>query len=151
MEESRGRDWATYRGVNMTDVIKGRGCQKCNWTGYMQGLANKLPVACIDCSECILCKGTGTVITIGNKFAPCTVCGKKEVKEVINHPLHYGGDVVYEAIKVIEAWELDFCIGNAVKYLSRAKHKGNELEDLRKARWYLNRKIEQLMKEKENG
>lgn len=102
---------------------------------------------------CILCKGIGTILTIGNTFASCTVCGKKEVevKEAINHPLHYGGDVVYEAIKVIEAWGLDFCIGNAVKYLSRAKHKGNELEDLRKARWYLNRKIDQLLKEKENG
>jgi hypothetical protein len=60
----------------------------------------------------------------------------------INHPPHYGGDVVYEAIKVIEAWQLDFHVGNVVKYLSRAGKKGDRLEDLEKAAWYLNRAIE---------
>ena len=34
------------------------------------------------------------------------------MKETVNHPQHYGGDTVYEAIKVIEAWGLDFCLGN---------------------------------------
>lgn len=60
----------------------------------------------------------------------------------VNHPLHYGGkDNPYEAIKVIEAWELGFCLGNAIKYISRAGKKNNTLEDLRKARWYLDREI----------
>lgn len=64
----------------------------------------------------------------------------------INHPQHYGGDTTYEAIKVIEAWNLDFCLGNTVKYISRAgkKEPSKELEDLEKARWYLDRKINQL-------
>ena len=46
-----------------------------------------------------------------------------EQKEMVNHPSHYGGeDNPYEAIKVIDAWDLDkdFYLGNAVKYLSRA-------------------------------
>lgn len=64
--------------------------------------------------------------------------------EKINHPPHYGGDTTYEAIKVIEAWDLDFHLGNAVKYICRSGKKGDELEDLKKAAWYLNRKIEQL-------
>ena len=64
----------------------------------------------------------------------------------INHPSHYGGDTTYEAIKVIEAWEADFCIGNTLKYLSRAGKKNDELEDLKKAQWYLERKIKQLEK-----
>ena len=62
--------------------------------------------------------------------------------ETIDHPPHYGGsDNPYEAIKVIEAWSLGFCLGNAVKYISRAGKKGDAIEDLKKARWYLDREI----------
>jgi len=68
--------------------------------------------------------------------------------ETVNHPAHYGGDTTYEAIKVIEAWRLGFHLGNTVKYISRAgkKNPSATLEDLKKASWYLNRKIEQLEK-----
>lgn len=60
----------------------------------------------------------------------------------VGHPPHYGGaDDPYEAIKVIEAWGLGFCLGNTVKYISRAGKKGDRLEDLQKARWYLEREI----------
>lgn len=65
------------------------------------------------------------------------------VRNAINHPPHYGGaDNPYEAIKVIEAWDLGFHLGNVIKYVSRAGKKGNELEDLKKAAWYLQREIE---------
>jgi hypothetical protein len=64
------------------------------------------------------------------------------VGEQVDHPAHYGGaDNPYEAIKVIEAWGLGFCLGNCVKYISRAGKKGDAIEDLRKARWYLDREI----------
>jgi len=68
------------------------------------------------------------------------------MNESINHPEHYGGDNTYEAIKVIEAWELDFSLGNTIKYISRAgkKDKAKEIEDLKKALWYLDRKIKTL-------
>ena len=63
----------------------------------------------------------------------------------VNHPPHYGGENnPYEAIKVIEAWRLDFHLGNTVKYIARAGRKGPALEDLEKAAWYLARKIEAL-------
>lgn len=64
----------------------------------------------------------------------------------VNHPSHYGGEASpYEAIKVIEAWGLGFCLGNTIKYISRAGVKSpNPLEDLRKARWYLDREIKKL-------
>jgi len=68
---------------------------------------------------------------------------------MVNHPTHYGGsENVYEAIKVIEAWELDFHLGNTVKYISRAgkKDTDKELQDLKKALWYLQRKIDNLEK-----
>lgn len=65
----------------------------------------------------------------------------------VDHPAYYGGaDNVYEVIKVIEAWELGFCLGNAVKYLARAgkKDPAAEITDLRKAAWYVQREIERL-------
>ena len=69
-------------------------------------------------------------------------------QEAVNHPAHYGGDTTYEAIKVIEAWELGFHLGNTVKYISRAGLKPGEppLKDLKKALWYLDRKVKLLEK-----
>jgi hypothetical protein len=75
-----------------------------------------------------------------------------EDKEMVHHPDHYGGkDNVYEVVKVCEAWDLDkdAYIFNVVKYVARAgkKDTDKELQDMKKALWYLNRKIERL----ENG
>ena len=65
--------------------------------------------------------------------------------EMVDHPDHYGGkDNPYEAIKVIEAWKLGFCLGNTIKYISRSGKKLNLLEDLKKAKWYLDREIQRL-------
>ena len=68
--------------------------------------------------------------------------------EQISHPKHYGNGESdpYEVIKVIEAWNLDFKLGNVIKYVARAGKKDPEklLQDLEKAKFYLDRKIEQL-------
>lgn len=64
--------------------------------------------------------------------------------ESVHHPVHYGGDVTYEAIKVIEAWELTFNTGNAAKYICRAGKKGDAIEDLEKSCEYLRFEIERL-------
>lgn len=56
------------------------------------------------------------------------------------NPAHYKFSGI-EPIQAIEAWNLGFCLGNTVKYISRAGRKGDALEDLRKARWYLDREI----------
>lgn len=65
--------------------------------------------------------------------------------ETVNHPAHYGGaDSPYEAIKVIDAWQLSFALGNAVKYIARAGKKGSALEDLKKAAWYIAHEIKKL-------
>lgn len=68
---------------------------------------------------------------------------------MVNHPNHYGGEEnPYEVIKVCEAWSLekDAYLFNVVKYVARAgkKNASKELEDLEKALFYLNRKIENL-------
>lgn len=59
----------------------------------------------------------------------------------MNKPYYGGEDNPYEAIKVIEAWELGFALGNVLKYISRAGKKGDALEDLDKAVWYLQHEI----------
>ena len=59
----------------------------------------------------------------------------------INHPSHYTFSSL-EVIDAIEAWKLGFHLGNAVKYIARAEHKQNRLEDLKKAAWYLQREID---------
>ena len=71
-------------------------------------------------------------------------------KEMVNHPNHYGGeDNPYEVIKVCEAWGLDedAYLFNVVKYVARAgkKDKNKEIEDLKKAEFYLKRKLMKLL------
>ena len=73
-----------------------------------------------------------------------------DVDQNVQHPIYYGGaDDPYEAIKVIEAWNLGFHLGNTVTYISRAgKKDGNSAtQDLKKALFYLNREIELLEKQ----
>lgn len=73
-----------------------------------------------------------------------------DVDQNVQHPIYYGGaDDPYEVIKVIEAWNLGFHLGNTVKYISRAgKKDGNSAtQDLKKALFYLNREIELLEKQ----
>ena len=58
----------------------------------------------------------------------------------VNHPTHYTAGGI-ETIDFIEAKKLNYNLGNVIKYLTRADYKGNKLEDLRKAQWYLTREI----------
>lgn len=74
------------------------------------------------------------------------------MSEQVNNPEHYGGaNNPYEAIKVIEAWNLGFCLGNTLKYIARFGKKQNKendlIQDLKKARWYLDREIQKLEKQ----
>lgn len=74
-----------------------------------------------------------------------TIDGDSPKKELVKHPQHYGGkDNPYEAIKVIEAWNLGFCLGNTLKYISRAGKKDDTIQELEKALWYLKREIKTL-------
>jgi hypothetical protein len=73
------------------------------------------------------------------------ISSKEEVKDNVNSPKHYttGG---IETIDYIEAKSLNYNLGNVVKYVSRSDYKGSKLEDLKKARWYLCREINNLSK-----
>lgn len=61
--------------------------------------------------------------------------------DVVNSPQHYTHGK-FEVIDVIEDWDLNFRLANAVKYIARHKHKGKPLEDLQKALWYLQREVD---------
>jgi hypothetical protein len=62
------------------------------------------------------------------------------VVDLVNHPPHYTTGGV-ETIDFIEAKNLNYNLGNAVKYITRADHKGSRVQDLEKARWYIEREI----------
>ena len=86
--------------------------------------------------------------TLANMIA--NTLGEPEVKvvelkeDVINHPSHYTRGKI-EVIDFIEDQQLPYHLGNVIKYISRAGHKGDKLEDLKKARWYLDRYINEVM------
>ena len=72
---------------------------------------------------------------------------KEKDRNVINHPARYGGDSIYECIKVLENWlpkeqYKGFLRGNALKYLCRVGKKDNDVQELKKAKWYLEKLIE---------
>ena len=73
----------------------------------------------------------------------------EEKKEMVNHPIHYGGDTEYECIKVLKAWMtkdefIGFCKGNALKYLCRSGKKDEILQEYNKAKWYIEKMIERM-------
>lgn len=59
--------------------------------------------------------------------------------DMVNHPQHYQHGI--EPIDYIESHNLNFNLGNVIKYVSRAHYKGTEVQDLKKAKWYLEREI----------
>lgn len=77
----------------------------------------------------------------------CVATDKKAnpTSNVINHPSHYNRGKI-EVIDFIEDQGLSFHLGNVIKYIARAGSKGDKLEDLKKARWYLDRYINEVMK-----
>ena len=63
----------------------------------------------------------------------------------VEHPSHYAEGRKYEPIDVINDWRLNFNLGNTIKYISRAGRKNNIIEDLKKAKFYLDYEIKRLM------
>ena len=71
----------------------------------------------------------------------------KALTDNVNHPPHYKAGGI-ETIDFIEAKSLNYNLGNVIKYITRADLKGNKLEDLQKAQWYLNREVQTMRKSK---
>lgn len=70
------------------------------------------------------------------------------MEDMVNRPKHYSKGI--EPIEYIESWGMNFCEGNVIKYVTRAPYKGKYLEDLLKARNYLDRLIKKAEKEHSN-
>jgi len=68
----------------------------------------------------------------------CLWCGSQDK---VNHPAHYKSPNGLESIDVIEAFDLNFRLGNVVKYILRAGRKDDRKQDLQKALWYLEREV----------
>lgn len=112
-------------------------CTNCD-DSHMMYLDGGRPVPCTACpSPCDQCRAGG--IGAYCSQTPCG-CACHQPKRTVDHPQHYRPGP-YEAINVIEAWKLGFNLGNAVKYIARHDLKGSAVEDLKKARWYLDREI----------
>lgn len=90
-------------------------------------------------------KGNWKTIAVSMSNKPILPKSLKDAFDMVNHPSHYkvGG---IETIDFIEAKDLGYHLGNVVKYISRADHKDNKLENLKKAQWYLNRAVSNLEK-----
>lgn len=67
----------------------------------------------------------------------------------VNKPKHYTTGNI-EVIDFIEDQKLEYHLGNVIKYICRCEHKGNKLQDLNKAKWYLNRYIDKLMESEDD-
>ena len=82
-------------------------------------------------------------LTMSKPSAALLIKSSSKKEDLVNHPAHYktGG---IETIDFIEAKELDFHLGNVIKYIARAEHKGSKLENLQKAQFYLNRAVSKL-------
>lgn len=74
---------------------------------------------------------------------------KQDINDNVEHPAHYTQHPSgVECIVVTEHY--NFCIGNAIKYLWRAGLKGDPIEDLKKAKWYIDREIQKHLAKREN-
>jgi hypothetical protein len=87
--------------------------------------------------------GVGAEIKVAEASKPKKIKIKSVSSDSINSPSHYkvGG---IETIDFIEAKDLGYNLGNVIKYITRAHHKGELLQDLKKAQWYLNREVSKL-------
>lgn len=77
-------------------------------------------------------------------------------KEEVNHPERYGGDTVCECVKVLKAWlpkeqYRGFLRGNAIKYICRLGKKDDNVQELKKAKWYIKKLIQDFEEDKSNG
>ena len=139
------------KGMKANDIMKATGMAKATVYNYMSTVRKKqaLPMTAITVDVIKKKMGRPRKITLSqSELAYKLAQGRapmrmKQVADNVNHPAHYkvGG---IETIDFIEAKKLSYNLGNVVKYITRADHKGNRKEDLLKAQWYLARELKNL-------
>jgi hypothetical protein len=100
----------------------------------MSGRCEKCSEHCLECK----CSSIPSFFTEGLALQIPKILTDEE--ERVNHPSHYQGNQ-FEVIDIIEDFDLNFSMGNAIKYILRAGKKEDRIEDLKKAVWYLEREI----------
>lgn len=129
---------------NEAGCYKWKICETC-MSFEEDGLTGK---HCNACEYPDITTGETPINTLPTNYAPVVLVGYPETTfDAVSHPSHYTEGRQYEPRKVIHDWGLNFNLGNAVKYISRAGRKGDALEDLKKARQYLDFEIEEMEKE----
>ena len=120
---------------------------------YRLGLGKDAPPEMIEEIKSFLPGGVKLIVeqNKGSLLAHTSMHESTQLIDNVNHPHHYNRGKI-EVIEALEDWKLDFHCANAVKYIARAgvKDPTKEIEDLEKARWYLQRKIELLKARNEN-
>lgn len=151
-------------------------CPNCNALNTFLGYSPGDHAPCRDCRHPVLVEGErpdGSVVAAAAENAPTglkwwecmaaldahrvivgvtkpnTLAEMAPKPDMVNHPPHYTNHP--SGVECIEITEhMNFCLGNAMKYIWRAGEKGDALEDLKKARWYLDREIARIEKTQEN-
>lgn len=109
-------------------------CSVCRWIFKDRGLAFYGKLSYFEPKE----KKHSSDCTISDREFKNKDYGFDEI-DMVNHPQHYQHGI--EPIDYIESHNFNFNLGNVIKYVSRAPYKGTELQDLKKAKWYLEREI----------
>jgi thiamine biosynthesis protein ThiC len=87
--------------------------------------------------------------TLQDPYGARKVAKQITEREMVNHPDHYQGSGGMEVIDIIENYDLGFSLGNAIKYILRSNKKGSANQDLKKAIWYIQREISNLVEEED--
>lgn len=111
-------------------------CKNCFYEAFGN---NERPCEICDWSSRFIAKN----VFAGVPEKPTVADIVKSTQDNVNSPKHYTHGNI-EVIDAIEDWGLNFRLANVVKYVARAEHKNNKLQDLKKARWYLDREISKL-------
>jgi RecJ-like exonuclease len=124
--------WDEEKEKELANIILDKQCSHCGGRGHTFGASH----GHVTMDMCQSCNGTGVSVNF---------TAQAKTADPVNSPSHYTGHPSgIEAIQVTE--HFDFCKGNAIKYIWRSGHKGNEIEDLEKAVWYIQREIARLRK-----
>ena len=108
--------------------------------------SHKIDCSELDCEECPFnnlastCQALTSNQNIGIAKAYLNKNNEPIPTDKVNHPYHYNVGTI-EVITVIEDWNLNFNLGNAIKYIGRCEYKNNKKEDIKKAIWYLEREL----------
>lgn len=127
------------------DTVKN--CKNCYWNAHYNVNDSIFPAKCSSCSDSSTPSNPYPHWIVNCPPGGFIEVTKKELDDIVNHPKHYTKHPSgVECIQVTEY--MNFCLGNAMKYIWRANDKHDSpLEDLKKAKWYIEREIKRLEKE----